>query len=128
MEIKEYKSKNGFEETLEKVRKGIKEIQFGVLAELSYDETLAKKGFPITKKARLLEVCKPSLAQGIIEGDTGYTYFLPCKMIVREDGENIYAGFLSVKEQLVEKGGKEVEELAGGVEKKMNQVVEDACK
>ncbi len=127
MQVKEYKSNHSFEETIERIKEGLKGIQFGVLAELSYNGSLEKKGFPITKKAQLLEVCKPALAQGILEGDTGYSYFLPCKIIVREDGKDLYAGFLSVKDNLVEKGGQEVEAMASDVEEKMNQVIEKAC-
>ncbi len=128
MKVHEYKSSNTYEETIENVKKALPEIGFGILNELSFDETLAKKGFPITKKALMMEVCKPSLAKDVIESSTAFTYFLPCKILVREEGDTVYVGLLSVKKHLVEIGGQQVKELTDMVEATLTKVVEEASK
>ncbi len=128
MKIDEYKSVNSFELTIEKIKEGLKGIGFGVLSELSFHDTLEKKGFPINKKAHLMEVCKPALAQGVLDSNTRYSYFLPCKLIVREEEGTIYAGVLSVRDNLIEIGGDSVADLTLEVESAMNSVVQAACK
>ncbi len=127
MKINEYKSSNSFELTIEKIKEGLKGIGFGVLIELSFHETLDKKGFPIKNKAHMMEVCKPELAQGVIDSNTQFGYFLPCKLIVREEGGSVYAGVLSVRENLIEIGGDSVKELTLEVETAMLSVVKSAC-
>ncbi len=128
MKINEYKSVNSFDVTIEKIKEGLKGIGFGVLAELSFHDTLEKKGFPISKKAHLMEVCKPALAQGVLDSNTKYSYFLPCKLIVREEEGTIYAGVLSVRDNLIEIGGDSVAALTLEVETAMDSVVQSACK
>lgn len=128
MKINEYKSVNSMEVTIDKVKEGLKSIGFGVLVELSFHDTLKEKGFPIGKKAHMMEVCKPALAQGIIDSNTKYSYFLPCKLIVREEGGEVYAGVLSVRDHLIEIGGDSVKDLTLEVETAMTRVVEEACK
>ncbi len=128
MKVHEYKSSNTYEETIEKVKRSLPEIGFGILNELSFDETLAKKGFPISKRALMMEVCKPSLAKDVIESSTAFTYFLPCKIVVRDEGDAVYVGLLSVKEHLVDIGGEQVVELTDMVEASLTKIVKEASK
>ncbi len=127
MKINEYKSHYAVAETIERVKEKLEEIGFGVLAELSFHDKLAQKGFPITKKAHLLEVCKAPLAQGILDSNTMYSYFLPCKIVVREQEGSVYCGVLSVRDNLIEIGGDEVADLTLEVENAMNGAVRAAC-
>ncbi len=128
MKINEYKSVNSMEITIDKIKKGLKDIGFGVLIELSFHDTLEKKGFPIEKRAYMMEVCRPELAQGVIDNNTKFSYFLPCKLIVREENGEVYAGVLSVRDNLIEIGGDSVKEMTLEVETAMNGVIEESCK
>ncbi len=114
-------------ETLERIREYLKGIGFGVLSELSFHDKLAEKGFPISKKAHLLEVCKPQLAQGVLDSNTLYSYFLPCKLVVREEDGTVYGGVLSVRDNLVDIGGDDVADLTLEVEAAIDGVVRSAC-
>ncbi len=127
MKINEYKSQYTLAETIERIRENLKGIGFGVLSELSFHDKLAEKGFPISKKAHLLEVCKPQLAQGVLDSNTLYSYFLPCKLVVREEDGTVYGGVLSVRDNLVDIGGDDVADLTLEVEAAIDGVVISAC-
>ncbi len=127
MKINEYKSNNTMEVTIEKIKEGLKGIGFGVLNELSFHDTLEKRGFPITNKSHMMEVCKPELAQGVIDSNTKFSYFLPCKIVVREEAGIVYVGVLSVRDNLIEIGGDSVKDMTLQVETAMDSVVSDAC-
>ncbi len=127
MKINEYKSNYTVAETIERVKEKLKDIGFGVLAELSFHDTLAQKGFPITKRAHLMEVCRPQLAQGVLESNTLYSYFLPCKLVVREEEGTVFCGVLSVRDNLIDIGGDDVSDLTLQVESAIDGVVRTAC-
>ncbi len=127
MKINEYKSQYLMDETVKRVKEKLKEIGFGVLLELSFHDTLAQKGFPISKKAHLMEVCKPQLAQGVLDSNTLYSYYLPCKLIVREEEGTVYCGVLSVRDNLTDIGGDAVSDLTLEVETALDGVIRATC-
>lgn len=126
MKIVEMNSIYTFEDTVSRVKAALPDIGFGILFELPFHDVLYQKGFPISTRAVLLEICQPSLAQGVLDGDIGFAYYLPCKVIIRQDDTGVYAGFLSVREAMVDKGGESVEQTAMQVEVAITKLINSA--
>lgn len=122
--IQEHKSDYTFTQTREIIEKHLPDIGFGVLNALDFTQTLETKGFPIPHKIVLLEICKPALAQNVMAQMSQMAYYLPCKVIIREVEGQVFAGFLSPKEEMVALGGPEVEVIAEAVEKSVKQVLQ----
>ncbi|MCK8059519.1 MULTISPECIES: DUF302 domain-containing protein [unclassified Fusibacter] len=125
MIVHEHKSDLSFEHTLEVIKKHLPDIGFGILFELEFHEVLKSKGYPIDTRATLLEICKPALAQGVIGKDTWYAYTLPCKVVVREEKGDVFAGFLSPKDDMTARGGSEVAVVAETVEKALRSLLQN---
>jgi uncharacterized protein (DUF302 family) len=124
MKIEEHKSDLSFEETLATIKEHLPEIGFGILFELDFNEVLKNKGYPVDTRATLLEICKPELAQSVIGKDTWYAYTLPCKVVVREENGDVYAGFVSPKEDMTIRGGESVKIVAESVEKSIRKLLQ----
>lgn len=76
-------------EAAQALEQNLKEINFGVLWDFNITETLHSKGFDrIQSTFRVLEVCNPKEAEGVLSQNPLVSYFLPCKIVVYEqDGK-----------------------------------------
>jgi uncharacterized protein (DUF302 family) len=122
--IHEHKSDLSFEDTLAIIKKHLPDIGFGILFELDFNEVLKNKGYPVDTRATLLEICKPELAQKVIGNDTWFAYTLPCKVVIREENGEVYAGFLSPKDDMTTRGGDSVRIVAESVEKSIRALLQ----
>lgn len=64
----------------------LKEEKFGVLWHFDIRETLQNKGFEFDQPYHVMEVCNPKEAQRVLSENQMVGYFLPCKIVVYEDG------------------------------------------
>ncbi len=74
-----------FEQVIVDIKKTLSEQKFGVLWELDLPAKLKEKGVDYTGKIRILEVCNPQRAKGVLETNIRAGYFLPCKIVVYEE-------------------------------------------
>lgn len=74
------------EEAVNSLEASLKEEQFGVLWTFDIKDKLQEKGLEFDKEFKVLEVCNPKEAQKVLNENTMAGYFLPCKMVVYEDG------------------------------------------
>ncbi|AEJ43113.1 protein of unknown function DUF302 [Alicyclobacillus acidocaldarius subsp. acidocaldarius Tc-4-1] len=81
------------DETVERVTAALKERQFGVLWQMDVPETLRAKGMPFSTPYRILEVCNPQAANEVLSQNLQVGYFLPCKVVVYQDGERTKVAF-----------------------------------
>jgi len=95
MEFKyEVKTTLTVEQAVEAVTKGLSEVGFGVMWSLDVPAKLKEKGFELDRKIRILEVCQPAKAKQALEEDVRIGYFLPCKVVVYEEGGQTTVGFV----------------------------------
>ncbi len=96
----EVKSKYDLKTTLEKVKDSLKENGFGTLFEMNFKDKFEEHNLEYDKNFYVLEVCNPVYAKKILDisGDVGY--FLPCKVVVYEKGDNIVIGMMKPSEML----------------------------
>jgi|SRR5690625_2657533 uncharacterized protein (DUF302 family) len=74
------------EEAIQSLEESLKEDKFGVLWQFDIQETLQNKGFEFEQPYKVLEVCNPAEAKRILTKNQMVGYFLPCKIVVYEDG------------------------------------------
>ncbi|MDA8336170.1 MAG: DUF302 domain-containing protein [Peptococcaceae bacterium] len=84
----------GVEEVVRAVTEGLSGVGFGVLWALDVQAKLQEKGLDLERPVRILEVCQPAKAKEALEDDVRISYFLPCKVVVYQEGEGTIAGFV----------------------------------
>ncbi|HUW64365.1 MAG TPA: DUF302 domain-containing protein [Spirochaetia bacterium] len=84
----------GVEEAVQAVTDRLKEVGFGVLWALDVQAKLKEKGLELSRPVRILEVCQPAKAKEALEDDVMISYFLPCKVVVYQDGDHTTVGFV----------------------------------
>jgi len=80
------------EQAIESLENSLKEEKFGVLWQFDIKDTLQKKGFEFDQSYQVLEVCNPKEAQRILSENKLVGYFLPCKIVVYQDGDKTKIG------------------------------------
>lgn len=75
-----------FEKAIEDLKASLLNHHFGVLWELNFKDKLKEKGLDFDRNFKILEVCNPGQAKMVLEENIEVGYFLPCKMVVYEDG------------------------------------------
>lgn len=70
----------------------LKEEKFGILWQFDIKDTLQKKGFDFDQPYRVLEVCNPEEAQRVLSKNKQVGYFLPCKIVIYQDGNKTKIG------------------------------------
>lgn len=92
-EVKDYyfsKTITGsFEEVTEKTKKALKEQGFGIITEIDMDKTLKEKLDDVDMKPyKILGACNPKFAYETLQYEENIGLFLPCKVLVKQLGEN----------------------------------------
>ena len=96
MDIKyKVKTDKDFEQATEDLKKSLEAHKFGVLWELNFKDKLKEKGLDFDKNYKVLEVCNPLQAKKVLEKQIEVGYFLPCKIVVYEDGNDVFIGMLN---------------------------------
>ncbi|SMP58789.1 DUF302 domain-containing protein [Anoxynatronum buryatiense] len=81
-------------EAVETVKKSLQQNGFGTLWQLNVPEKLQEKGVNYQREAVILEVCNPEHARNALEANLQVIYFLPCKVVVFDDGEETSIGMV----------------------------------
>ncbi len=85
-------TEKSLDQAVQDLEKELKEDSFGVLWDFNVKETLNKKGFDFDQTFRILEVCNPKEAKEVLSINSLVSYFLPCKIVVYENGDKNYIG------------------------------------
>lgn len=80
------------DEAVALLEENLKEEQFGVLWNFDLTAKLQEKGQDFETPYRILEVCNPKEANTVLSENLMVGYFLPCKIVVYQDGENTKIG------------------------------------
>ena len=75
------------EEAITSLEENLKEKNFGVLWQFDIKDKLQEKGLDFDQSYRVLEVCNPHEAQRVLTQNQMVGYFLPCKIVVYDDGD-----------------------------------------
>lgn len=107
------------QKAVESLETNLKEKKFGVQWQFDIKETLQKKGFDFSDDFIVLEVCNPKEAQNMLTQNKMVGYFLPCKIVVYDDGGTTKIGMprLTALIEMVE--DEELKKFAADIEKNL---------
>jgi len=114
-----------FGEAVEKVRGELSKEGFGVLTEIDVKATLKKKLGIEHDNYLILGACNPPLALKALQAEKDIGLFLPCNVIVYEDGGKVFVSAIlpTVAMQVV--GNPSLGDLGKMVEEKLIKVVDN---
>lgn len=98
--IFEKKSPYSLEETVTRFKETLPDYGFGVLWELNFKHKLEEKGLSLDNDFIIFEVCNPGKAENVLNSLLKAGYFLPCKMAIYQNGEEVFIG-LPKPEELI---------------------------
>ena len=114
-----------FDEAIEKVRTTLAHYGFGIITEIDVKATLKKKLDTDFKNYVILGACNPKLAYRAIQTNDNVGLFLPCNVIVYEQGDEIQISSLKPTHALNPLGDKVICEVAAEAEKILDNVFND---
>ena len=114
-----------FGEAVEKVRGELSKEGFGVLTEIDVKATLKEKLGLDYDNYLILGACNPPLALKALQAEKDIGLFLPCNVIVYEDGGKVFVSAIlpTVAMQVV--GNPSLADLGKMVEEKLIKVVDN---
>ncbi|MBB5172307.1 DUF302 domain-containing protein [Texcoconibacillus texcoconensis] len=115
---------NDIQETIESLKVNLQEEKFGVLWELSITDKLQEKGVDFDKPYYVFEVCNPHEAKKLLSASELAGYFLPCKVVVYEEGGKTKIGLPKPTTLFPLVENDEVKEAAEDIEKRLIDCLE----
>ncbi|MCP8969436.1 DUF302 domain-containing protein [Ectobacillus ponti] len=107
------------EETLQKTEAALQEDGFGVLWRFDVAEKLQSKGLPFSHELQILEVCNPEEAHRVLAHNMMASYFLPCKIAVYTEREQVHIGMVKPTALISMLDTDELKQFAEDVERRI---------
>ncbi len=83
-------SKQSIEKISGEVPAACEKHKFALLHKYVYHEIVASKGFPITRKVYIYEICQAKTAAAMLTDYPHFSIFMPCKLaIYEENGDTV---------------------------------------
>ncbi len=114
------------DEAVQSLEEELKKEKFGVLWDFNVKETLNQKGFDFDSTYRILEVCNPGEAKKVLSKNPLVSYFLPCKVVVYEEGEKNKIGMPKPTTLIEFVEDPELNDIAKDIEDRMVACIEEA--
>ncbi|WP_165996536.1 DUF302 domain-containing protein [Bacillus sp. Cs-700] len=102
----------------------LKTEKFGVLWDFDLSAKLQEKGMNFETPYRVLEVCNPKEAERVLNEDKLVGYFLPCKIVVFDDGSQTKIGMPKPTTLLNLTGKDKLSEIGYDIEKRLISCIE----
>lgn len=111
-------------EAVQTLERTLQEDQFGVLWQFDIQSKLREKGLDFDSSYQVLEVCNPFEAQRILSRNKMAGYFLPCKIVVYDDGGTTNIGLPKPTSLIDMVSDPSLQEIAEDVEKRLITCIE----
>lgn len=112
-------SSMGMQETIDKLQENLQEEKFGVLWEFDVKGKLNEKGLDFEDPFVVLEVCNPHEAKRVLDVNKLVGYFLPCKIVVYKEEEQVKIGMPRPTELMKAVDDSQLTEIAEDIEKRL---------
>jgi len=113
-----------YEQAVEKTTAALKEEGFGVLTEVDVKATLKKKLGADFRKYVILGVCNPPLAHRALTTVLDVGLFLPCNVIVYEEGEQSVVAIIDPRAMMSVLEHPDLESVAQEARVRLVRVIE----
>jgi uncharacterized protein (DUF302 family) len=114
----------GYEEAIAKVKEALRSEGFGVLTEIDVRKTLKEKLNRDFPKYNILGACNPPLAHQVLQAEPEVGVFLPCNVLVYEQGGKTVISTMDPEAIMVMVRNEKVGEVAKQVRQKMEKVLD----
>ncbi|ASS77088.1 hypothetical protein CIG75_02670 [Tumebacillus algifaecis] len=114
------------DEAVQAIEASLKNHKFGVLWQLDLPAKLQEKGVEFTTPFRVLEVCNPVEAKRVLEQNLLVGYFLPCKIVIYQEGGTTKIGLPKPTSLMGVLQDPALERIAQGVEQTLIEAIEAA--
>lgn len=118
------KTSLSYDQAVRTIEEKLAGIKFGVLFKLDLTGKLKEKGLNFDRNFIILEVCNPVEALNVLSKNIKAGYFLPCKIVVYEEGEGSIVGMIKPTELIAMIAEEDLKETALNVERKLIDVIE----
>ena len=122
--VYEKSTNKSLSEAISSLESNLKESGFGILWQLNFKDKLQEKGLEFKDDFVILEVCNPNQAKEVLEENIQIGYVLPCKMVVRREGDKTYIGMTSPEVLIGLFEGSDLKEVAKKVEESLKNSIE----
>ena len=113
-------------EKLEELLKSrFKEIGFGVLHEIDFQQTLINKIGKDVGLYKQLQICNPNLAYEAIQLDPTIGIQLPCNLVIRKVEEGLAVDIQSPFDSIPENSPEDLKEMAESLTQKIEELLEE---
>jgi len=113
-----------FDAVRERTEAELQREGFGIVARIDMQETLKKKLDVEIPKYLILGVCNPPFAKKALEAEREVGLFLPCNVIVYEDGASVTVSAVRPTVMLKSIGNSELDGVAKHIEALLKRVVD----
>jgi uncharacterized protein (DUF302 family) len=117
------KLSRGFSEARERTEAALKTEGFGVLTAIDFQETLKNKLGVTIDKYVILGACHPPSAYKALQADKNIGLFLPCNVIIYEEGSEVVVSLFDPMSVMKEMQNSELLAVAGEVRARFVRVI-----
>lgn len=115
------------DDAVKSIEENLKEEKFGVLWQFDVKDKLQEKGVDFNQSFKILEVCNPHEAGRVLTQNKMVGYFLPCKIVVYDDGGTIKIGMPKPTALITMVEDEKLKEIAVDIENRLIKCI-DKCK
>lgn len=112
-----------FDETIERLTKGLADQKFGVLSTIPLSDKFIDKGLDFKGKIKILDVCNPIEAYSVYKIEPLAINFLPCKFVVREENNKVTVEMIRPTDMISLMKNEALTRFASTIEIKLIEVV-----
>ncbi|MEB2264583.1 DUF302 domain-containing protein [Priestia megaterium] len=120
------KTPKSLEEAISSLEENLKSEGFGVLWNFDLTAKLQEKGQDFHTPFTVLEVCNPKEAQRVLSQNLLVGYFLPCKMVVYQDGSETKIGMPRPTAMINMLHNEELQRLAEDIEARLIRCIDQS--
>lgn len=118
-------SKKTVDEIAENMPAACDSFNFSLLKEYNYHEIVESKGFPISRKVYVFEICRAKMASEILTENPDFSIFMPCRISVYEQNNHTLITTMNMEPMLqVFKNNQSLYEDATGLFEAIKKMIE----
>ena len=114
-----------FDETIERLTKGLADQKFGVLSTIPLSDKFIDKGLDFKGKIKILDVCNPIEAYSVFKIEPLAINFLPCKFVIREENNKVTVEMIRPTDMISLMKNEALTRFASTIEIKLIEVVKN---
>ncbi len=113
-------------QAVQSLEEALKEEKFGVLWNFDLTAKLQEKGEDFNTPYTILEVCNPKEANKVLSSNLMIGYFLPCKIVVYEEGGSTKIGMPKPTSLISMAEDHDVHAIAEDIEKRLISAIDNS--